>query len=288
MLVPFPPAGSLDNVGRVVAQRLQERLGQPFVVENRAGAGGHIGAELVARAPADGYTLLFAGTWLAIAPSLQKLAYDAPRDLAGVSMLSLGSFVLVAQRAQPFSTFQAFLSAARAQPGRLSYGSQGNGSGPHLSMAWLSELAGISLLHVPYKGSAQNVQAVLSGEVNVAFEPAITVLPHLRAGTLKALAVGSPTPLATLPDVPPVAAIYPGFDTDGWQALFAPAGTPADVRQRLSAEIARVMAMPEVVSMLRNLGTEPLSSSPDQVDTMLRAQIASWGRIIRQNGIKAD
>ncbi len=288
MVVPFPPGGTLDTVGRLVASRLQERLNQPFVVENRAGAGGHIGAELVARATPDGYTLLFSGTWIAISPNLQKLSYDVARDLAGVSLLSLGTFVLVAPASQPFNTLAEFLAAAKAAPGKFAYGSQGSGSGPHLSMEWLKNLAGVQVLHIPYKGAAPSLQALLAGEVGLAFEPVFSVLPHVRAGKLKALAVGSPRPLPALPGVPAVAQTFAGFDTDGWQALMAPAGTPREILAQLSSEIARVMAMPDLVGRLQALGTEPATSSPEATDAMVRAQIDNWGRIIRQNNIRAD
>lgn len=288
IVVPFPPGGSQDTIARALAARLAESMHQPFVVENRPGAGGNIGAEAVARSQPDGYTLLAAGASIAITPHLQKAAVDPLRELAGTSLVTAGPFVLVAHPSAPFATFEQFVAHVKANPGRLNYGSQGPGSVPHLAMEYLKSLARIDLQHVPYKGGAPNVQAVLAGEVTVTIESAVATLQHVRAGRLRALAVTVREPVESLPGVPPIARSVPGYELSGWQGLWLPAGTPADIRTRLADEIARAARSTEVSTLLRTLGTELRTSSPAETDAFVAAEHAKWGQVIRDNGIRAD
>jgi tripartite-type tricarboxylate transporter receptor subunit TctC len=290
VIVPFPPGGSLDTLTRAISLRLQSQLGQPFTIENRPGASGNIGADAVVKAAPDGHTLLSSLAAIAINPHLQKsVPFDLTRDLAGISLFTAGPFVLVANPKAPFGTVQDLVEHARRNPGKIAYGTQGNGTVPHLAMEWMRNLAKIDLLHVPYKGSAPNVQALIAGETLVAFEPMVSTRAHVQAGRLKALAVTSREPSASLPGVPALAATYSEFEIEGWQGFFAPARTPMEIRNRLASELARAIQAPEIVKLLQDVGSAPRSSaSPEAFDAFVRAEYEKWGRIVRENNIKSD
>jgi tripartite-type tricarboxylate transporter receptor subunit TctC len=289
MIVPFPAGGPLDTVVRAVGKDLQARLGQPFVVENRPGAAGNVGAESVARAAPDGYTFLAVVAAAAINPSIQKqVPFDVTKDLSGVSMLAAGPFVLVAHPSTPFASVEEMIAYARANPGKLAYGSQGNGTVPHLGLEWLKGAAGVDLLHVPYKGAAPNIQAILAGETQVTFESTVATLPHVRAGKLKALGVSSTGAYEGLPGVPPIARAVAGYEIEGWMAVLAPAGTPMDVRRRLSTEIAAILRSAETAQLMGKLGTSPRSATPEEVDAFVRAEVEKWARVVREYRIQAD
>jgi tripartite-type tricarboxylate transporter receptor subunit TctC len=289
IVVPFPPGGSQDTIARAIALQMQASTKKAFVVDNKPGAGGNIGAAAVAKAAPDGYTLLAAGASIAITPHLQKnMTFDPLKELAGTSLITAGPFVLVAHPAAPFQTLEQFVAHARAHPGKVAYGSQGPGSVPHLAMEYLRGLAKIELLHVPYKGAAPNVQALLAGEVQVSIESAVATTQHIRAGKLRPLAVTLKEPVEAFPGVPPIAKSYPGYELAGWQGLFVPSGTPIEVRTRLAEEIHKAVRTPEVSKLLKELNTEVRLTSVQETEAWVRGEHAKWGKVIQDNKITAD
>lgn len=288
LVVPYGPGSTPDIVGRQIAARLQESLGQPVIVDNRVGAGGSIGIEQVVRAAPDGYTLLLAVSNVAVAPALRKLSFDVTRDLAPVMLIVSGSYVLLASPQLPAANLEQLIALARQRPGKLTYGSFGPGSQAHLAMQMLASAAGIDLVHVPYKSLANATQAVLAGEIDLTFDATVSALPLVRAGRLKALAVGGPQPVNALPGVAPIANTFAGYDADGWEAVFAPVDTPREIVDRLNAELRRVMSHPDVATRLRDLGFEPRGSTPDELASLLRADLAKWAKVVRDNHITAD
>lgn len=288
LIVPFAAGVSPDVVARLLADKMGQALGQPIIVDNRAGASGIIGAELAAKAPADGYTLFLpVESILGVLPHIYaKLRYDPFRDFVPVTQVAYGPFYLVTAPDQPFKTLAAMLEAAKAQPDVLTYGSLGVGSGAHMRMVMLSSMTGVSLLHVPYKSSP--LPDVMGRSIAMAFEPATTAIPLVKGGKLRALAVTSATRQPALPDVPTVAETVPNFDNDGWMALVAPAGTPSAVIGRLNAEAVRALKAPEVRSRIADLGLQAVGSTADQCSALIKSEFDKWGKIARQYQIRAD
>ena len=291
LVVPFPAGGAADMMARGMAQRLGTELGQQVVIENRGGAGGTTAAELVARAPADGYTLFFAtmGTH-AINPSLYaKLRYDPVKDFAPVALTHTTPRVLVVGAAVPARNVKELIALAKQKPGVLSYGSAGNGSSSHLSGALFDALAGVQMMHVPYKGSAPLLTDVLAGRVDMTFDSYTVYEEHIRSGRARALAVTSRTRLSALPDIPTLAeAGLAGYDVSNWLGVMAPAQTPKAVIDTLNAALVRAMATPELRKQLTQLGIEPASSSPQKFAQLLRAEIPKWRDIVKQSGATVD
>jgi len=291
LVVPFPAGGAADMMARGMAQRLGTELGQQVVIENRGGAGGTTAAELVARAPADGYTLFFAtmGTH-AINPSLYaKLRYDPVKDFAPVALTHTTPRVLVVGAAVPARNVKELIALAKQKPGVLSYGSAGNGSSSHLSGALFDALAGVQMMHVPYKGSAPLLTDVLAGRVDMTFDSYTVYEEHIRSGRARALAVTSRTRLSALPDIPTLAeAGLAGYDVSNWLGVMAPAQTPKAVIDTLNAALVRAMATPELRKQLTQLGIEPASSSPQEFAQLLRAEIPKWRDIVKQSGATVD
>lgn len=288
IVVPFPPGSAADAVPRGIAQHLQGALGVPCFVDNRPGAAGAIGADLVAKAPPDGYTLLSHTSSLTIQPHLGPVPFDVLRDLAPVSQTVSGSYVLVVHPSFPASDLRQFIAVVRAAPGRYSYGSHGSGSGPHLAMELLKSDARIFALHVPFRGAAASLQELVAGRLDMAFDTSFAVVPLIAAGRLKAIAVGGLRPVGPLPGVRRIADLYRGFDTDGWQGLFAPAGVPPAVVQQLSALSAQALQAPPLAEKIAGLGFRPLGTAPDAFARVVRADHAKYGRIIRERRIRAD
>lgn len=288
LVVPYGPGSTPDIVGRQIAARLQQSLGQPVVVDNRVGAAGSIGTEQVVHAAPDGHTLLLAVSNLAVAPALRKLPFDVTRDLAPVMLVISGSYVLLGAPQLPADNLGQLIALARQRPGKLTYGSFGPGSQAHLAMEMLAAAAGIALVHVPYKSLANATQAVLAGEIDLTFDATVSALPLVRAGRLKALAVGGPKPVGALPGVAPIANTFAGYDADGWEAVFAPAATPREIVERLNAELRRVMNHPEVVTRFTELGFEPRNSTPEELAALLRTDLAKWAKVVRDNHIKVE
>lgn len=289
MVVPYPAGTTPDIIARTLAERLQKAMAQPFVVENRSGAGGNIGTEAVAKAPADGHTLLVGGNGpVAINRHLYKgLPYDPERDLAPISLLASAPQLLVAKN--DFQDFRSFIEHARQNPGRLSYGSVGGGSASHLTMELLKSDARLDLVHVPYRGFPPAVTDLLSGNIDAMFAIIPAVLPQVRAGKIRALAITARQRSAMSPDVPSVAELgLPALESLAWNGLLAPAGTSPEILARLSAETVKGMRHPEVQEALGRLGFEVVASSPDEFARWIRAESEKWARVIRASGATAD
>jgi tripartite-type tricarboxylate transporter receptor subunit TctC len=291
IVVPYPAGTTPDIIGRTLAERLQKALGQPFVVDNRSGAGGNIGAEAVAKAPADGYTLLVGGNGpVAINKHLYKgLGYDPERDLAPISLLASAPQLLVVKAELKIADFKAFVERARREPGKLSYASVGGGSASHLTMELLKSDAQLALVHVPYRGFPAAVTDMLAGNIDAMFAIAPAVLPHIRAGKMTPLAVTALERSALAPEVPSVAELgLPQLESLAWNAFLAPAGTPASVISRLSAETAKGMRNPETREALGRLGFDVVASTPEELGRWIRLESEKWARVIRASGATAD
>ena len=291
LIVPFPPGGSTDIVGRVVAQKLSERLGQTVVVENRAGAGGTLGADVAAKAPADGYTLSIGttSTHAVAAGAYSKLAYHPVRDFAPVSLVAVTPYLLVVNPQTGAKTLKELVALAKASPGKLNYGSAGIGSTTHLAMEMLKGTAQMDIVHVPYKGNAQTDLAVLANEIQTVFGSMPALLQHVKAGKLTPLAVGSAARSPALPEVPTVAEQgYPGFEVELWLGLFAPAGTPAPVIARLHREIVAIAAAADFKSAMEKNGAEAASNSPAQFLKMVGDEAERYTKVVKALGVKLD
>ena len=283
IVVPLPPGGSNDLLARIAAERLTASLGQPVVVDNRPGASGNIGTEVVARSAPDGHTLLMANTAHVINPSLfAKLPFDPLADFAGVALMSSVHFALVVHPSLPVRSVKEFIALARERPGALTFASAGNGAPHHLAMEMLKSAARVELTHVPYKGAGQFVPALVSGEVASVIGAINSLLPHVRAGRLRALALAGARRTPLLPGVPTIAeAALPGYALDNWGGLLAPAGTPRPVIERLNAEIVRTLRDPQVADRLASQGVEITPSTPDAFDALLKEHAVKWARIVK-------
>jgi tripartite-type tricarboxylate transporter receptor subunit TctC len=288
IVVPFPPGGANDTVTRIVAERLSARFGQPVVVENKPGAAGNIGAEMVAHAKPDGYTLLAAPPPpLVINHNLYpKLGYD-PTRFVPITVMAAAPNVLVVHPRVAANSAPEFIALARQQPGRLNYASTGSGGTPHLTFEWLKSLAGIQVTHVPYKG-ALGYAAVLSGEVDAMFMNLSDALPHVRAGKLKVLAVASERAIAALPGVHPLADTLPGFVSVTWYGVVAPPGTPGAVADKLAAAVAEALKEPDTARKLAELHLQPVGESPARTAAFFGEEVERWRQVIRAADIKPD
>jgi len=290
LVVPQSPGGSTDQVARPLAKLLGEALGQPVVVDNRAGAGSVIGTDIVAKAAPDGYTLLAVAASFTISPSLYKqLPYDVAHDFAPVTLLSAFPNILVVNPGVTVSSATELIKFAKENPGKLNYSSSGIGTGTHLSMELLKYLTGTSLIHVPYKGGAPSVSALLAGEVQVSLATISTALPHVRTGRLRALAVTSRQRVSALPEVPTLdESGVSGYEYSSWIGLLAPAKTPRAVVEKLGAEAARAARTPEMRAILALEGAEPVGNSPEEFAAVIRAELGRWSKLVGAAGIKAD
>jgi tripartite-type tricarboxylate transporter receptor subunit TctC len=282
MIVPFPAGGGVDIVARSLAPHLTERWKQQVVVDNRPGAGAIIGADVAAKSPADGYTLLLANTAHAINATLhRKLAFDPVRDFAPITLIATQPSVLAVHPSVPAKSVKELIALARAKPGSLNFASSGNGTPPHLSGAMFSDMTGIDMTHVPYKGAAPALTDLLGGQVQLMFATIISVGPHLQAGRLRPLAVTSAKRSAALPEVPTVAeAGVPGFEATAWFMLMAPAKTPATIIGQLHRDMAQVVKAGELRERLTRDGAEPVGSTPEEAARFLKTEIARWGKVI--------
>jgi len=290
VVVPFPPGGGTDIVARTVTPKMAEILGQPFVIENRAGAGGNIGTEVVARSPADGYTLLVASASTAINTTLvPNLSWSFERDFAPVVLMVVNNHLLAAHPSVPANNVRELLALARAKPGQVTYASYGSGSSAHLTAELFKLMAGVDLLHVPYKGAAPAVNDLLGGQVNIMFADVAALLPHIKSGKLKALGIGAAKRFEGLPDVPTIAESgVPGFEAGGFLGLVAPAGTPPATIQALNAAAQKSLALPEVRDRLLALASPPVGGTPEQFASHIKREIDKWARVIRAANIKSD
>lgn len=289
MIVASTPGGILDTVGRTIAARLAESLGQPVVVENRAGAGGIIGTEAVAKAAPDGYTIGKIATSHAINPAVYaKMPYDTMKDLAPITQTVNLTNMLVAHPSVPVASVKELIALAKAQPKTLTYGSAGNGQSNHLSGALFASLAGIEITHVPYKGSAPALTDVIAGNISMMYVDILSATPNVKAGKLKALGVTGLKRSVAVPEFPAVSETVSGFNGSSWLGMVAPAGTPKEIVARLSAETAKVLALPEVRERFLAQGVEPVGSTPEQFAAFIEAEMPRWAAAARSAGIKPN
>ena len=290
IVVPFAPGGPNDIIVRLVALKLTETWGQPFLVENRPGAGGNVGTDFVAKAAPDGYTLLSVGPGsLIINPLIGKVPYDTARDFAPVILMARAPNALVAHPSLPAGSVKELIELARSQPGRVNYGSGGNGSTPHLAGAMFAAMAGIALTHVPYKGTAPATADLIGGQVQIAFLGIPTVLPHVKSGKLRVLAVTGRHRSPELPRVPTVdEAGVPGYELSPWYGLLAPAGTPREVVLRLGEEVSKSLRTAEMKEKLAVQGAEIVGGSPEEFAALIRADSSIWSRVVKDAGIRIE
>lgn len=287
-VVPFAAGVSPDVVARIISDPLSRALGQPVVVDNRAGAAGIIGADIAAKSPPDGYTIFMTvNSIMGVNPNVYtKLPYDTFRDFTPVTQVAIVPYVLITGPRQPYNSLTDLIDKAKAHPKSIEYGSLGVGSGPHVVMEMMNNMARIQMLHVPYKGSP--LQDVLAGQIPLAFETATTAVPLIKTGKAKALAITSPRRSRALPDVPTVAELLPGYDGDGWQGIYAPAKTPKHIVDRYNQEIAKILKNPETQKKLDELGLIAVGSSVDDFARVSRSEYEKWGKIAKANNIRVE
>ncbi len=290
IVVPFPPGGTTDVLARTIAQKMNEDWGQPVIVENKPGAGATIGAAQVAKAPADGYTLLMGAVHHAIATSVYpKLPYDFQRDFAPVTIVAMVPNVLTVNPGVPAHSVKELIAWGKANPGRLSYGSNGQGTGQHLIGEQFAAMTGLDLLHVPYKGSGPLTTDLIAGQVSMSFDTITPVLPHIKAGKLRALAVTTGKRSAALPEVPTLAESgLAGFDQGTWFGLLAPAGTPKEIVAKLNAEVVKILRMPEVQKRFAEIGAEPVGNSPEAMAAIIRSDTEKYAAVVKKANIRIE
>jgi tripartite-type tricarboxylate transporter receptor subunit TctC len=291
MIVPFPPAGSTDISARAVAGKLGERLGQPVVIENKAGAGGNIGTEQAAKAAPDGYTIIVGtvGTHAINSSLYSKMPYDHIKDFTPVILLSTTPNVLVMSPGFPANSVADVIRLAKAKPGELNFASSGAGTSIHLSGELFTSMAGVKMTHVPYKGSAPMLIDLISGQVNMAFDNLSASMVHIKAGKLKALATTGAKRSPALPELPTVAeAGLAGYDSTSWNAIYAPAGTPKEIVERLNREVRAILESPETRKFFAEQGAEAGGGTPEQLAAITRAETAKWAKVVKESGAKVD
>ena len=289
LIVALAPGGGVDTAGRLIGQKFTDAWGQQVVAENRAGAGGTIAAEQVARAAPDGYTLLMTSMGHAITPALYKLSYDTIKDFAPISLFVQSPSVLAVHPSLPVKSVKELIAFTKARPNQILFSSSGSGSGQHLAMELLNRMAGLQLVHIPYKGTASSILDLVAGRVSVTSASAISTMPHVRAGRLRALAVSSGKRSPSVPELPTIAeAGVPGFAVDQWYSLFAPAGTPKEIVAKLYGEIAKAVVNPETRERLLAMGLDPVGSPPDEFAAYVKTETVKWGKLVREAGIRAN
>ena len=291
IVVPNPPGGTSDILARSIGQKLNEAWGQPVIVENRAGANGNIGANLVAQSPADGYTLLLTDVGaLAISASVfPDLPFDPAGDFAPVVLISYSPHILGVHPSVPANTVKELIALAKSRPGRLNFATAGVGSAPHLAGVEFALRTGVQWTYVPYKGGSQAVADVAAGHADLLFNGMLATFPQVKGGRMRALAVSSPKRVAAAPEIPTVAESgLPGFETGSWQGMLAPSGTPRDIVLKLNAEIRRILGTPEMKAQLADQGTEVRADTPESLGQFIRTEIPRWAKVVKQSGIKVE
>lgn len=291
IVVPFSAGGTTDILARLVGQYLTTELGQPVVVDNKAGAGGNIGGALAAKAPADGYTLFMGtvGTHAINAALYKKMPFDHVKDFAPLSRVANVPNLLVAHPSQPFKTVPEMIAYAKANPGKINFGSPGNGASPHLSGELFKSMAKVELTHIPYKGSAPAVSDLLGNQIAIMFDNMPSVIPHVRSGKLRAIAISTAKRSPELPDVPTIAeAGVPGYEAVSWFGMFAPAATPKPVLDKLSTALSKVLANPEVQKKISAQGGETVNETPAQFAAFIRSETTKWGKVVKESGATVD
>ena len=286
LIVPFVAGGTTDTVARLIAQRMNDNWGQPAIVNNRPGGGSTIGTNIVAKAAPDGHTLLVTTIAFAINAGMQKLPYDSIKDFTPITELASIPLMLVVHPSVPVKTLPEFIAYSKAQPAGLDYASSGPGTSTHLAAEMFNTMTGAKLVHVPFKGNAEVLNALLGGHVKVHFALLASTLQHVRSGAVRVLAVTTEKRLAVLPDVPTIAELgYPGYELSSWQAMFAPANTPKDIVAKINRETTRMLAEPEVRARISKEGADPVGSSPEQFDVRIRGEIEKWGKVLKAAGM---
>ncbi len=290
IIVPYTPAGTTDILARLVGQKLSEAWGQPVLIENKPGANGNIGTEAAAKAPNDGYTVVM-GTVapFGINPSLYKLGFDPVKDFVPITLVALVPNILVVNPNLPVKSVADLIAYAKANPGKLTFGSPGNGSSAHLSGELFKSMAGVDMLHVPYKGNAGVLADLTGGQISLAIDNIPVYIEQARAGKLRALAVSTPKRSSAAPDLPTLAESgLPGFNVSSWFGLYAPAGTPPEIIAKWNAEVARILKLPDVRERLLTLGAEPGGNTSEEFGAFTRSEIARWASVVKQSGVKVD
>ena len=285
IVVPFPPGGASDVTARMLADKFASSWGANVVVDNRTGASGIIGTDIVAKAAPDGYTLGFVALSFAINPSIHKLPYDANRDFTYITVVASNPLALVVNNNVPANSVKELIDLARAKPDALSFASSGTGTSPHMSAELFKLLAGVRILHVPYKGSTAAHPDLLGGRVSMMFDPVAAILPHIKAGRVRALGVTSKNRSAELPDAPPIADAVPGYESTSWVLIMGPAKIPAAIADRLHKETVRALAFPDVKERLARMGSDVVGSSPQEARTFIRAELEKWAKTVKAAGI---
>ena len=289
IIVPFPPGGFNDTLGRILANDLPKTLGQPVIVENKPGGGSVVGTELAAKSAPDGYTLFVAALPFAVVQSLYKTSFDVTKDFAPITLAGVSDNMLVAHPAFPVNSVQELIKYAKEKPGRINYGSSGAGTSVHLCMELFKSMTGTFMTHIPYKGSAPVVTGLLGGEVDVMFDNLPNVINQVKAGRMKALAVSGPKRSPLSPETPTaIEAGVPGFEVTVWFGLLAPAGTPREIVQRLNAESTRIINSPEVTDKFVKQGVEPKPGTPEQFGDLIKSEVPRWAKVIKDAGIKSE
>jgi tripartite-type tricarboxylate transporter receptor subunit TctC len=288
-VVPFPAGSNPDLVARAIGQKLSEAWGQPVVVDNRGGAGGVVGLDSVAKAPADGQTLLIgtAGV-ITIAPSLYKLPYDIVRDFDPVTILAYVPNILVVNPSVPARNVRELIALAKARPAALNYSSSGSGTPAHLAGEVFKLLSGANIVHIPYKGSPQSMTGLLSGEVSIMFSPVPLALPHVKAGKLRVLGVTTLKRSPVVPEIPPIADTVPKYEVVQWYGLFVRSGTPREFIARLNSEVRRIIGTPEVRDSLARQGSNPVTGTPEELAAHVKAELVKWAQVVKASGAKID
>ena len=291
VIVPYPPGGGNDTLGRLFAAKLGERMGQPFVVENRPGAGTMIGTEAAAKSAPDGYTILLSSIAThALSPNLYaRVPYDPIKDFAPISLLGIAPTVLVVNSDLPAKNLQELIALAKSKPGQLAYASGGNGTPPHINAEVFKSVAGVDLLHVAYKGGGPALTDLIAGRVHVMLDTAASAMPHVRGGKLRALALSAPKRSAEYPELATFAeAGLPQYDTNAWYSMHAPAGTPNEIVRRLNAELVAILKDADILARFKQLSTDPVGNSPEEFGAFVKAELEKYARIIKAAGIRLD
>jgi tripartite-type tricarboxylate transporter receptor subunit TctC len=288
--VPFPPGGTTDMMARMISQRLTDSWGQSVVIDNRPGAGGNLGTDQAAKAPGDGYTIVIASNQVTINPGLgQKLPFDIERDFVPIALLASVPMLLVVHPSLPYRNLEEFIAAGKAEASKMNYGTPGTGTPQHLAFELFNKMAGVEVVHVPYKGTGPAIADLLGGQIQAAFGTLASVAPHVKLGKLRPLAVATAKRSSLIPDVPTVAeAGVPGYDVPLWYSVLAPAGTPKEIIAKLSSEFRRALELPEVRAKMAEQGFEPSYLEASELQALIQRDVARWRRIGRETGIKID
>jgi tripartite-type tricarboxylate transporter receptor subunit TctC len=289
LIVPYPPGGAGDIVGRLISAKLTEAFGQQVVVDNRGGGGQVIATQLAANAPPDGQTLFLASATHSINPALRKnLPYDTLKDFAPITMVAQSPLVFVANQSLGVSSIKELIAAAKAKPGRINYASSGPGTGGHMSVELLKSMTGIDLVHIPYKGAGPALTDLIAGQVQVMCTSPLPAMPHVKSGRLRALAMTSPKRASFAPDIPAVAETLPGYQSTLWYALLAPAGTPQPILRRVHDDTLKVLRAKDVTQQLESQGAEPVGGTPQETQKFIQSEMAQWSRLVKQAKISLD